>query len=49
MFLGSYTDSPGIEVIRRNVAKYIENRDGIPSNWENIMLCAGASDGIKVC
>lgn len=45
--VGSYTDSPGIEVIRRNVSKYIENRDGIPSNWENIMLCAGASDGIK--
>nr|CAD7589579.1 unnamed protein product [Timema genevievae] len=44
---GSYTDSPGIEVIRRHVAHYIEKRDGIPSNWEDILLSAGASEGIK--
>lgn len=46
---GSYTDSPGIEIIRRHVAQYIERRDGIPSDYLNILLCAGASDGIKVC
>nr|CAD7572245.1 unnamed protein product [Timema californicum] len=45
--VGSYTDSPGIEVIRRHVAQYIERRDGIPSNWEDILLSAGASEGIK--
>lgn len=45
--VGSYTDSPGIESIRRNVAEYIKRRDGIPCNWEDIILCAGASDGIK--
>lgn len=45
---GSYTDSPGIEIIRRHVAQYIERRDGIGSNWENIILSAGASDAIKV-
>jgi aspartate/methionine/tyrosine aminotransferase len=45
---GSYTDSPGIEIIRRHVAQYIERRDGFPSNWENIILSAGASDAIKV-
>jgi alanine transaminase len=45
---GSYTDSPGIEIIRRHVAQYIERRDGISSNWENIILSAGASDAIKV-
>jgi len=26
--VGSYSDSPGVEVIRRHVAKYIEERDG---------------------
>ena len=46
---GSYSDSAGIEVIRRHVADYIKERDGgIPSNWENIILCAGASEGIRV-
>jgi hypothetical protein len=47
-FIGSYTDSPGIEIIRRHVAQYIERRDGIGSKWENIILSAGASDAIKV-
>ncbi|KAJ8924559.1 hypothetical protein NQ315_000708 [Exocentrus adspersus] len=45
--VGSYTDSPGIEVIRRHVAEYIERRDGIPSDWQNIIISAGASDAIK--
>lgn len=45
---GSYSDSAGIEIIRRHVAEYIQNRDGgIPSNWEDIVLCAGASEGIR--
>ncbi|KAH8292731.1 hypothetical protein KR018_009374, partial [Drosophila ironensis] len=46
--VGSYTDSAGLEVVRRQVADYIERRDGgIKSNWENIYLTAGASPGIK--
>lgn len=45
--VGSYTDSPGIEIIRRHVAEYIERRDGIPSDWQNIIISAGASDAIK--
>ncbi|BET03250.1 Alanine aminotransferase [Nesidiocoris tenuis] len=46
--VGSYTDSPGIEIIRKAVAKYIEERDaGVPASWEDVILCAGASDGIK--
>lgn len=47
--IGSYTDSPGIEIIRKHVAQYIERRDGIPCDYLNVLLCAGASDGIKVC
>lgn len=39
--VGSYTDSPGIEVIRRHVAQYIERRDGIPADWQNIVISAG--------
>lgn len=45
--VGSYTDSPGIEIIRRHVAQYIERRDGHPCNWEDVMLSSGASDAIK--
>ncbi|KAF7266018.1 hypothetical protein GWI33_020618 [Rhynchophorus ferrugineus] len=45
--VGSYTDSPGIEAIRRHVAEYIERRDGIPADWQNIIISAGASDAIK--
>ncbi|CAB3222031.1 unnamed protein product [Arctia plantaginis] len=45
--VGAYTASHGIEMIRRNVAAYIAKRDGHPSHWENVCLCAGASTGIK--
>lgn len=45
--VGSYTDSPGIEIIRKHVAQYIERRDGIPSDWQNVIISAGASDAIK--
>lgn len=45
--IGSYTDSMGIEAFRRLVAEYIEKRDGIPSNYGDVFLSAGASDGIK--
>ncbi|XP_053982884.1 alanine aminotransferase 1 [Hylaeus volcanicus] len=46
--VGSYSESAGIEIIRRHVAEYIQDRDGgIPCNYENIILSNGASDGIK--
>lgn len=47
--VGSYSDSPGLEVIRRHVADYIAHRDGFPCDWQNVMLCAGASEGIRAC
>ena len=43
--VGSYSESPGLEIIRRHVAEYIKNRDGgIESDWQKIILCAGASE-----
>ncbi|RZF44462.1 hypothetical protein LSTR_LSTR002235 [Laodelphax striatellus] len=45
--VGSYTDSAGIEIIRKHVAEYIQRRDNIPCDYQNVLLCAGASDGIK--
>lgn len=45
--VGSYSESAGIELIRKHVAEYIQDRDGIPSDYHNIILSNGASDGIK--
>merc|ERR1711881_468683 len=48
--VGSYSESPGLEIIRRHVAEYIKQRDGgIESDWQKIILCAGASEGIRGC
>ncbi|XP_063777164.1 alanine aminotransferase 2-like [Pseudophryne corroboree] len=45
--IGSYSASQGIEIIRQDVAKYIERRDGgIPSSADNIYLSTGATDSI---
>ncbi|EDV91658.1 alanine aminotransferase 2 [Drosophila grimshawi] len=45
---GSYTDSAGIEFVRRQVAAFIEKRDGgVPCDYQNIYLTGGASPGIK--
>lgn len=46
--MGSYTDSAGMEFVRRQVAAFIEKRDcGVPSDYQNIYLTGGASPGIK--
>ncbi|KAM3958558.1 alanine aminotransferase 1 [Aphomia sociella] len=45
--VGSYTMSHGIELIRRHAAEYIERRDGHKANWQDIVITAGASNGIK--
>ncbi|XP_064640800.1 alanine aminotransferase 1-like isoform X2 [Lineus longissimus] len=45
--LGAYSNSLGIEVIRRDIAQYIAERDGHPCDYQNVFLCTGASDGIK--
>ena len=35
-------------VFRKHVAEYITKRDGgIPSDWRNVMLSAGASEAIR--
>ncbi|TGZ49766.1 alanine aminotransferase 1-like [Temnothorax curvispinosus] len=46
--VGSYSESAGIEIIRKDIARYIQERDGgIPCDYHNIILSNGASDGIK--
>lgn len=46
---GAYSASQGIDSVRRDVARYIERRDGgVPCDPDNIYLTTGASDGIMV-
>lgn len=46
--IGSYSNSAGVEVIRKDIAEYISKRDGgTPSDYNNVFLSTGASDGIK--
>jgi len=46
--IGAYSQSSGFRFVRENVAKYLEARDGVPSNWENVMLTEGATAGITM-
>jgi alanine transaminase len=45
--IGAYSDSVGIEVIRRDIANYITKRDGIECDYNDVFVSTGASDGIK--
>ncbi|CAL5077436.1 unnamed protein product [Urochloa decumbens] len=44
--LGAYSDSRGIPGIRKEVADFIQRRDGYPSDPELIYLTDGASKGV---
>jgi alanine transaminase len=43
---GAYSHSKGVRVFRNDVAKFIEKRDGIPADPEDIFLSNGASAAI---
>lgn len=45
---GSYSASPGLQLVREDVARYIERRDGVPASADDIFLSTGASDAIVV-
>lgn len=44
---GAYTQSAGMPFIKQAIAKYIESRDGIHANENNIILTDGASKGVS--
>ncbi|XP_026462672.1 alanine aminotransferase 1-like [Ctenocephalides felis] len=39
--LGSFADFRGISVVRQHIAEYIEDRDGIPANVDDIFIVSG--------
>ena len=45
--VGAYSQSQGAPAIRESVAKYIERRDGYPSDPSTVFLSAGASSGVN--
>ncbi|NWQ87815.1 ALAT1 aminotransferase, partial [Burhinus bistriatus] len=45
---GAYSASPGIELVRQDVARFLQRRDGIPAKPQDIFLSTGASDAIVV-
>lgn len=45
---GAYTTSQGIRAIRQEVAEFLQARDGVPANAEDIFLTDGASAGVKM-
>ena len=46
--LGSYTETQGLIIVREAIAKYIEARDGYPSNPSDIYISNGTTDGIPI-
>ena len=45
--MGAYTQSAGLQFIRKAVADFINKRDGIPVDMNRILLTDGASKGVQ--
>jgi len=45
--VGSYSDSAGVQIIRRHCSQFIKERDNLDSDWLNIVLTTGASEAIR--
>ena len=45
--VGAYSASQGVPAIRESVARFIEQRDGYPSDPGSVFLSAGASSGVN--
>ncbi|KAH9383379.1 hypothetical protein HPB48_024598 [Haemaphysalis longicornis] len=46
--VGAYSDSAGVEIIRRHVAEYISQRDGVQAKYEDVLLSTGASESVRI-
>ncbi|KAF5832917.1 alanine aminotransferase [Dunaliella salina] len=47
--VGAYTDSRGNDYIRKEIAHFIEARDGYPANPDHIFVTDGASVAVRMC
>ncbi|KAH7979267.1 hypothetical protein HPB49_008886 [Dermacentor silvarum] len=46
--VGAYSDSAGVEIIRKHVAEYISERDGVNAKYEDVLLSTGASESVRI-
>ena len=46
--VGAYSESTGYRFARENVCKFLERRDGVPAEPDNILLSDGASNAIHI-
>ncbi|KAL6306874.1 transaminase [Sparassis latifolia] len=46
--IGAYSHSKGVPLIRKHVTQFISERDGFPSDPEDIFLTTGASSGVSL-
>lgn len=45
--VGSYAMPGGIDAVKKSVAAFLTERDGIPSNYEDVFITTGSSEAIK--
>lgn len=45
--IGAYTESAGMLLVRKQIAEFIERRDGFPCNPDHLQLTTGASEAVK--
>jgi alanine transaminase len=45
--MGAYTDSHGLSLVKEEVARFIEARDGFPCDPADLALTTGASEGVR--
>lgn len=48
VFVGSYTDTFGLRIIREDVANFNSKRDGYPADPDDIILLSGGATGVQV-
>lgn len=45
--IASYTPSAGLDLVRKQVAKYIEERDNVKTNYHDIFMSSGATEAVR--
>jgi alanine transaminase len=46
--IGSYSPNAGRRAIRERIADFIGKQDGVPTEWENVVMTSGANEGIAL-
>lgn len=46
--IGAYSDSKGLPIVRQEFADFLKKRDGFGADIDNIFLCNGASEAVRL-